>query len=522
MKILVCLVLATLLLGFNDDLQSNQPRVRNVNTGKEFFSIQEAIDDPDTLDGHTILVSKGVYYENVLVYKSVSLIGESVDYTIINGSKSGDVVKITKDGARMSRFTVTQSGIADDGILVLSSHNSISNCKVSNAWIGIDVVNSKNTITNCNITGCGVGIGIYSSKNTIAYCNMTHNGRGIDMGDSKENTIASSCISLCYEGIHLYNSTKNIFIDCDVFSNTLRGIWLYYSSENAISRCRFFSNGKGILLENSNNNRIGKCSAWENGVGIALVKSLENTFINCDVSLSGYEGIRLYGSCKNIIINCSITYNQRDGVGLTSSSTNVLTNCTFTSNWWDGIFLENSHENSITSCKITFSEWNGIMFYKSSRNTITKSIILKNGDGVVIRKSKKNVITKCNISLNRYHGVYICDSSNSNRLYHNNFIDNHRNAYDECINLWDKGYFSGGNHWSDFDEPHEGAYDNNSDGRVDSPYRIPGNTNHDRYPLIEPTSVMKLISVVDCPSTAILPIIVLDRNSFTQLNFIRT
>jgi hypothetical protein len=33
---------------------------------------------------------------------------------------------------------------------------------------------------------------------------------------------------------------------------------------------------------------------------------------------------------------------------------------------------------------------------------------------------------------------------------------------------------------------------------------------------------MKLIFVVDCPSTAILPIIVLDRNSFTQLNFIRT
>jgi hypothetical protein len=41
-----------------------------------------------------------------------------------------------------------------------------------------------------------------------------------------------------------------------------------------------------------------------------------------------------------------------------------------------------------------------------------------------------------------------------------------------------------GNYWSDFDSPAEGAYDNDSDGIVDTPYNIPCGTGVDEYPLI--------------------------------------
>jgi len=90
-------------------------------------------------------------------------------------------------------------------------------------------------------------------------------------------------------------------------------------------------------------------------------------------------------------------------------------------------------------------------------------------------------------------------SSNNNEVYHNNFINNtwgeNPNAVDECSNVWHNGYPSGGNYWSDFDEPSEGAYDNFSgphqnisdpDGIVDTPYPIPGGSNQDSYPFMKP------------------------------------
>lgn len=107
-------------------------------------------------------------------------------------------------------------------------------------------------------------------------------------------------------------------------------------------------------------------------------------------------------------------------------------------------------------------------------------------------------------------GIYIAStylSSDNNSIYHNNFIDNNQHTYDPFTNFWDDGCPSGGNYWDDFDEPDEGAFDDfngvnqdipGSDGIVDqgppsgglNPYNIPGDSNQDMYPLMEPWVVI--------------------------------
>ncbi len=115
-----------------------------------------------------------------------------------------------------------------------------------------------------------------------------------------------------------------------------------------------------------------------------------------------------------------------------------------------------------------------------NHNIIRNCIIYDNEVGIYCR-GEHNVITQCNVQNNGY-GIKMAASSN--HIYHNNFMKNEINAYDSKRNLWDNGYPSGGNYWDDFDSPEEGAYDNNSDGIVDTPYHIPGGENMDRYPLI--------------------------------------
>ena len=59
--------------------------VHDINNGLGYETIQEAVDAPETLDGHTIFAEAGTYYENIVVNKPVSLFGENRDTTIIDG-----------------------------------------------------------------------------------------------------------------------------------------------------------------------------------------------------------------------------------------------------------------------------------------------------------------------------------------------------------------------------------------------------------------------------------------------------
>jgi parallel beta-helix repeat protein len=100
--------------------------------------------------------------------------------------------------------------------------------------------------------------------------------------------------------------------------------------------------------------------------------------------------------------------------------------------------------------------------------------------------SSGNSTIKCNNFNNDFVGLYITDSNNS-IIYHNNFVSiDFLPPLDDSNTFWYNAVLQEGNYWSDFDEPAEGAYDNNSDGIVDTPYNISGGSNQDLYPLMYP------------------------------------
>ncbi len=99
----------------------------------------------------------------------------------------------------------------------------------------------------------------------------------------------------------------------------------------------------------------------------------------------------------------------------------------------------------------------------------------------------------------------ILDSSMTNKVFHNNFINNGVHALDNRDdNQWDDGYPSGGNYWSGFTGPdtQNGPLQNipGADGMIDNPYVIDA-SSQDNYPLkgqyttagivIEPVAVVE-------------------------------
>ena len=161
--------------------------VLNSNTGKTYCSIQSAINDVLTLDGHVINVAAGTYTEDVNITKSISLIGEGCDVTTIIGPKAGDgaTVRISKNGILVDGFMITREGnnttdwndptLNTAGIAVQGQTNSaeIRNCKITGNRTGIDVNNSNgNNIHNNIITFNRTGL-IF--RNTTDYTLLKEN-----------------------------------------------------------------------------------------------------------------------------------------------------------------------------------------------------------------------------------------------------------------------------------------------------------------------------------------------------------
>ena len=152
----------------------NSNHVHNINTGINYTTIQEAINAPQTVDEHAIHVDAGIYYEHIVLNKSVSIVGENAETTIIDGNEAGTVVTIEADNVKISNFTIQRSGrtgVNCTGISIASlSHNNI---------IGYNILRN-------NFYGIGT---IYSENNTFAYNNIFSNNYGITLLSGSKNNI---------------------------------------------------------------------------------------------------------------------------------------------------------------------------------------------------------------------------------------------------------------------------------------------------------------------------------------------
>jgi len=197
------------------------------------------------------------------------------------------------------------------------------------------------------------------------------------------------------------------------------------------------------------------------------------------IALNNPVGIHLYRSDYNTITTNTASNNEAYGIYISYSSNNTITSCTTNSNGLLGVYVDSSNFNAISNNTVNWNNNHGIYLEFSSNNTITNNTVNSNKNrGIVFfSTSNYNTITDNTITNNEY-GIFLDGSSNL--VYHNNFIYNTIQAYDDwaSTNIWDDGYPSGGNYWSD-----HVCTGNPSDGS--QPYIIDAN-NIDRYPFQDP------------------------------------
>jgi len=156
-----------------------------------------------------------------------------------------------------------------------------------------------------------------------------------------------------------------------------------------------------------------------------------------------------------------------------------------------GVFgIDLSHTRNVTIKNTNIKGFrSGIYSYSSVRNTITRNVLINNmefqGAGITLKKCEENIVVENDI-IENYYGIIVAYVG-ENILYHNNLINNVLQAFshDNSVNVWDDGYPSGGNYWSDYEETYPDAEELDDSGIWDTPYYI-DDINQDNYPLMEP------------------------------------
>ena len=184
-KAVSIIVLMLLLLTINVAFNTKPVKAGIITVPDDYPTIQEAINMASP--GDTIFVRAGIYYENVIVNKTASLVGEDKESTIINAGR-GVGVKVVANGSRISGFTVynyTGYQTLGGAIVVRGFDNVICNNIVVDSRQGIVLWSGGNNTLEGNMivgnlpTSIGLVIGRSSNNNfrnnalvNNSYCNL--------------------------------------------------------------------------------------------------------------------------------------------------------------------------------------------------------------------------------------------------------------------------------------------------------------------------------------------------------------
>jgi MYXO-CTERM domain-containing protein len=261
---------------------------------------------------------------------------------------------------------------------------------------------------------------------------------------------------------------QNWDITTDVGMNSKDGIQIEHTNASfIISNVYIHGQGlsNGIFFLNVTNAVVDNTTVTNSLDGITI--SLSNATIeNSSISTNGEDGIKILDGENINLFNNILT--QETGAGIYSESCvrcnlNITRNV-ITSNL-SGVVLDSMNNSFISENKISSNQNDGVGVYSSTYVVLVLNNITDNGIGADLVTSTNNLV------------------------HHNNFVNNHaKQAFDSGTgqNMWDVGYASGGNYWSNYTGSDNCAGPNQdicsrSDGIGDTPYAFAN--ARDNYPL---------------------------------------
>lgn len=355
--ILFLFVTASILSALNVNPSSHSTVTNGSNwlyvggSGQENYTkIQDAINDSS--DGDTVFVydDSSPYYEQTVIDKSINVLGENKNTTVIDGCKTGDAVCIKSEGVVLSNFTITH-GDGDDpfkdlfkaGIRITSSNITIQDNIIRDNRIGILGLRVTN-ITICDN---------FFYHDGITFSPYENEGRPPILEKYFIHTIKNNFVN--GKPLYYFKHQDNIEVPSDV------GQLIAINCNNLAVRNASLNNvdNAGIILAYCSQCIIENSTFSENGE--AWIFCSDHNIIQFNTMFHNLHGICLdYGSKYNIIKSNNISNNQLSGVMLEYySNKNIIIKNNFIKNEFNG-YPQQSFKNKWN--ENYWHDWMGLQY----------------------------------------------------------------------------------------------------------------------------------------------------------------
>lgn len=258
---------------------------------QDYSSIQEAINA--AFENDSIVVKQGIYYENLIIDKPLSLSGEDKKTLVIGngGVDNSNVFCVKSDNVKISGFTIKSLNYSTSkehasGIKINGDNVSVHDNWIENTFWGIlcpiqsyvSIYNNTiranfkegirfyggnlNLILANNVTeNAGSGIAIEGYSNKICGNKIADNKIGIGIGASY-TLLCNNNITRNSE-IGIYFSGSNNIVYANWISHNTVGIYFppYFSApnNNKVYNNNFFNNEQNVKMTSENN-----IQKWDN------------------------------------------------------------------------------------------------------------------------------------------------------------------------------------------------------------------------------------------------------------------
>jgi parallel beta-helix repeat protein len=255
--VLMCLTSSVLLTASFVKAQS-----KTLTVPDNYPTIQSAIDHANT--GDTILVKHGLYKETLVIGKSISLIGEGQDLTILNGNAGyNNIIDINASHVLVQGFTISNTAHPNEpvdesnGIKIEFNLNDVritNNTLTKIGGAGILIENTLGVVIAANsLVGCSVfsqyenGVNLtnnvfldgsaYFSNQVGSFITNNYFGKltesfgaGLSFNGCDNNTVTGNTFAYNFYGIYLERSSNNYFYDNNFINNSIQ-VYLLSNAE---------------------------------------------------------------------------------------------------------------------------------------------------------------------------------------------------------------------------------------------------------------------------------------------------
>lgn len=318
-------LISTLMVQFN--VQSARADQKTIIVPDEYSTIAEAV--ANASPGDTVFVKNGIYHENVWIDKSLLVVGEDSEKTVVIGEgdvNEGNVFTLAADNVTVEGFTIESVDYSTakeyaNGVNIRGDNCTVrGNNILNNFWGVLCPIQSYALITENNITGNhkeGIrfyggsyntisgnfiaenkksGIAIEGYSNVISGNTIRNNTRGIGLGSSYSVVFANVISDHSESGIYFVGSNNTVA--ANLISDSEWGIYFppYFAAPNGN---KFFHNNFVNVNQNVGVNSVYNINYWDDGEEGNYWSNYASEYPNAEEVDNSGTGDTPYAICAN-------------------------------------------------------------------------------------------------------------------------------------------------------------------------------------------------------------------------------